>query len=86
MSTFTESSDAAVLVWARAAIRSGVAADLRIAAELSQAEVAEAVGVTSSAICKWEAGQRVPRGGAAVRYSRFLESLVNALAKEPVAA
>lgn len=87
-----EPTDVAVLVWARAALRSGGAANLRVAAGLSQGEVAAAVGVTTSAVSKWEAGQRIPRGEIAMRYARFLAELAPAIAfasrsaKELVAA
>jgi transcriptional regulator with XRE-family HTH domain len=81
-----KSHDVVVLIWARSAIRAGLAADLRINAELSQAEVAALVGVTPSAICKWETGQRVPRGDAALRYARFLYMLVTNPAPQALAA
>lgn len=79
-------SDAEVLVWGRTAIPSTVARDLRIDAGLSLAEVGRAIGVSSSAISRWETHQRVPRGEAAIRYFNFLLALANTLAKKPVAA
>lgn len=76
-------TDALALHWSRTAIRSGLAADLRVAAELSQAEVAAAVGVTPTAVQKWEKNLRMPRGQVAVRYARFLLQLAAALGQHP---
>jgi transcriptional regulator with XRE-family HTH domain len=84
MVTETQLTDALALTWSRTAIRSGLAADLRVAAELSQAEVAAAIGVTPTAVQKWESGRRMPRGQVAVRYARFLVQLADALGKHPV--
>jgi DNA-binding transcriptional regulator YiaG len=55
--------------------RTGEARELRLAAELSLAEVAGAVGTSAATISRWERGARRPHGGAALRYGRLLEVL-----------
>lgn len=67
--------DLADLLVAREATRAGRAAAIRRDAGLSQAEVAEHVGVTAAAISRWESGKRRPRGQAAIRYGRILGEL-----------
>jgi transcriptional regulator with XRE-family HTH domain len=59
----------------RADLKSGRARAIREEANLTQPEVARGVGVSQSAIAQWEAGRRVPRGDAAVRYAQFLLDL-----------
>ena len=54
---------------------SGLARSIRIAARVSQSEVAQEAGVTPSAIARWEGGSRLPRGEAALRYLEVLTSL-----------
>lgn len=63
------------LTRARELVASGRARELRIAAHLSQSEIADACGVAPSAISRWEAGDRVPRGRAARIYAAFLTGL-----------
>jgi transcriptional regulator with XRE-family HTH domain len=53
----------------------GEARAARIAADITLAEIAEVVGVDRSTICRWENGQRVPRGPAALVYGRTLALL-----------
>lgn len=65
-----------LLQQARRYAKSGTARRLRVEAGLSQSEIAREVGVTSSAVALWESGKRVPRGEAAVRYAKVLESLL----------
>lgn len=60
---------------ARQAAKSGEASEIRRAAGLSQAEVASVVGVTASAVSRWEGGDRLPRGMRARRYAVLLDSL-----------
>lgn len=55
---------------------SGAARSIRVAARLSQSDVARAVGVSVPAVCRWESGARCPRGSAAVRYGRLLARLL----------
>ena len=71
-----EVADAVTLATARSLVRSGVARQIRVAAGLSQAEVAAAIGGSVAAVSRWEAGQRVPHGPAAIRYGELLQALV----------
>jgi DNA-binding transcriptional regulator YiaG len=48
---------------------------IRERALLTQAEVAETLGVTDSAVCRWEAGRRTPRGVMKARYAELLGRL-----------
>jgi transcriptional regulator with XRE-family HTH domain len=68
-------NEVAMLIEARAAARSGHAARVRTAADLTQAEVARLVGVTPAAVSLWESGSRRPRGEAALRWARLLRDL-----------
>ena len=70
------------LIFARAAALSGEARALRVAADLSLAEVADAVGRDKATISRWEHGKVRPRGDAAVRYGRLLAQL--AASEDPV--
>lgn len=54
----------------------GRARDLRVAAGLSQALVAQECGVTASTVHKWEVGMSSPRGRNLVVYHAFLTGLV----------
>lgn len=60
----------------RSLIRSGAARAIRQANRLSLAEVARDVGVTPTAVCRWEHGKRYPRGASALRYGRLLNELL----------
>lgn len=64
------------LVRIRQLTRSGQARRIRIAASLSQAEIAGEVGVSPSAVARWELGNRLPHGDLAIRYLGVLNSLV----------
>jgi DNA-binding transcriptional regulator YiaG len=70
-----EATELGLLLEAREAARSGRGERLRVAAGLSQGEVAGAVGVTSACISRWEAGDRRPRGDAALAYAQLLREL-----------
>jgi DNA-binding transcriptional regulator YiaG len=59
----------------RADVASGRARLIRERARVSQSEVGRAIGTTGSAIAHWEAGRRVPRGEAAIRYAQLLAEL-----------
>ncbi|MFG2841113.1 MULTISPECIES: helix-turn-helix transcriptional regulator [Streptomyces] len=48
---------------------------LRIAANLTQAEVAEAIGVKRLAIVGWEAGHTQPHRSNRLKYAEFLRGL-----------
>ncbi|WP_416983504.1 helix-turn-helix domain-containing protein [Streptomyces sp. T028] len=59
----------------RSALTSGEAERLRVAAQLSIGEVAQACGVDQSTVWRWERGTRKPRGEAALAYGALLEEL-----------
>lgn len=67
--------DLLLVVRARRLASTGDAKRLREAAGLSLREVAEAVGVSHTALWRWEAGQRAPRGAAASAWALFLGEL-----------
>lgn len=67
--------EAARLVRARADAASGHARTVRLAAGLTQAEVASTVGVERATVALWEQGRRVPRGRPALKYAELLERL-----------
>ncbi|MCX4557964.1 helix-turn-helix domain-containing protein [Streptomyces phaeochromogenes] len=48
---------------------------IREAAGLTQAEVADAVGVTPQAVALWESGNRTPRGHLLDRYAEALRAM-----------
>ena len=60
---------------ARQFIASGEARRLREALDLSLVDVAPSVIADPSAIGRWERGERIPRGPAAVKYVRFLRRI-----------
>jgi DNA-binding transcriptional regulator YiaG len=59
----------------------GEARRIRERSLLTQAEVGAALGVTSSAVARWEAGNRRPRGPVAERYGLLLDALLSNLPK-----
>ncbi len=59
----------------------GLARALRRSQGLSQQEVADMIGVSRSALARWETGSRIPRGEVRDRYARLLVKLVRG--KEP---
>ena len=69
-----------LLIEARAAAGNGRAARIRELAGLSQAEVADLIGVTPAAISRWEAGERRPTGERAVAYGRVLRQIAQGVA------
>lgn len=48
---------------------------IRLLGHLSQEELGEVVGVSASAIARWESGARTPRGARRERYSLALERI-----------
>jgi DNA-binding XRE family transcriptional regulator len=67
--------DLALLAETRAQCRSGQARAIRADADLTQLEVASALGVSRAAVSQWERGQRVPSGSVALAYGRLLRQL-----------
>ncbi len=67
-----EAADQAI---ARELARNGEGRTRRARAGLSQAAVGTICGVSGPAISRWEKGDRAPRGRAAVRYLRLMETL-----------
>jgi transcriptional regulator with XRE-family HTH domain len=63
------------LIQARQLAASGEAKAIREQAGLSIREAAGAIDVSPSGLFRWENGERIPRGDAAVRYAKFLEQL-----------
>lgn len=49
---------------------------IRLHAGITQAELAAAVGVTPSAVCHWEHGDRLPQGARAEQYAAVLARLL----------
>jgi transcriptional regulator with XRE-family HTH domain len=68
-------ADVLRLVRLREDIATGAAKRRRLDAGLSNSEVGAVVGVDQSTVSRWENGTRTPRGAAAVKYARFLETL-----------
>lgn len=68
-------TDLARLQRVRAAAANGRAREVRKRAGLTQAEIADAIGVSQPTIGLWETGKRVPRGAPALRYAEALETL-----------
>jgi transcriptional regulator with XRE-family HTH domain len=66
---------------ARQLIATGKARELRVAAGISQAEIASRCGVLPSAVSRWENGSRRPRGKAAAVYSAIVLALADAAEK-----
>jgi DNA-binding transcriptional regulator YiaG len=63
------------LVRSRAQAKSGKARRIRELVNVSQREMAAAVGVNTSTLARWERGECVPRDAAALRWARALEQL-----------
>jgi len=60
------------LIEARTLLASGEARRIRLAAGLSLEKAAAEVGVSASAIYRWERGDRIPRSRGAVEYAARL--------------
>jgi len=60
---------------ARRFLETGRAKEIRETARLSQAEVAEALGVRQCSISFWESGRHVPRRETALRYHRLMRAI-----------
>jgi len=60
------------LVEARALLASGEARRIRLAAGVSLEKIAAEIGVSVSALYRWERGDRVPRSRSAAEYGALL--------------
>jgi DNA-binding XRE family transcriptional regulator len=69
------SKDLAYIVAARAAVASGEARRLRLAARLTQDEIGQRIGANKMTISAYETGRRQPIGRIAREYDRALEEL-----------
>jgi len=74
-----ESSNLTLVMEARDAARSGRGARLRAAAGFSQGEIAAAIDRSVACVSRWEAGERRPRGAAAIAYALVLREIAAAL-------
>lgn len=77
----TADLDVGLLIEAREACRSGRARRLRVAAGLSQSELARACDVSEGAIHRWETGTRRPTGKRAIAYGRVLREIADGLVR-----
>lgn len=55
--------------------RTGTSRRIRIAADVSHADIARDIGTTPGTISHWEASRRSPSGEAALRYLAIIEEL-----------
>ena len=55
----------------------------RTRAGLSQAKLAEAVGVTDAAVCQWETGKQLPRAALLPKIAETLNCTVDDLLSSP---
>ena len=67
------------VVLARRLLESGVGQRVRLASGISMGEMAAQVQIDQSAFARWEAGTRVPRPAAAIRYLAALADLLGAM-------
>jgi DNA-binding transcriptional regulator YiaG len=57
---------------------SGRGREIRESAHLSLADIGRSSGVHYSTVARWERGERLPRGEAALRYLALLDRLAKA--------
>jgi transcriptional regulator with XRE-family HTH domain len=75
-------NDADRLAWLRTFMEEPSAArSLRQSSGLSEQDMATAIGVTPSAVGRWERAERIPRGPRAVTYARLLQRLAKRAAQ-----
>lgn len=60
------------VLWVRQSLTDGTARALRKSAGLSEANIADMVGVHEATISRWERGQRKPSAAASERLARVL--------------
>ncbi len=76
MSNAATKRDVLGLARLRAMLRSGEAVKIREAAEITNPEMATALGVNPSTLYRWETGKCVPKGEKAKAYARLLAELI----------
>ena len=74
-------TDPIALAGLYADLAEGRARQIRERARLAQADLAQAIGASRSAVASWEDGRRRPRGELAHRYRVLLESLEETMAR-----
>ena len=62
-------------------LTSGTAREIRKTARLSQTDIAQACGVSTTTVSRWEKGTRFPNHKAAKRYRRVIQQLQDALSR-----
>ncbi|MDP9334301.1 MAG: helix-turn-helix domain-containing protein [Actinomycetota bacterium] len=75
MTTTTTRRDLLRLAEARRLAATGAGRRIRVAAGLSQPELARSIGVPHETVGRWERGERVPRHPAALRWAELLLAL-----------
>lgn len=73
----TISEDLSLAIEGAEFARSGRGARIRRNAGVTQAQLARELGVTSTAISRWETGRRTPRDAQAAEYARVLRTLAS---------
>ena len=68
-------TELALIVEVRRLLRSGEARCRCKAAGVRDAEIACALGVSRSAVNRWQRGERIPRGAAALSFGRLLTKI-----------
>lgn len=58
----------------RESCSSGEVRAWRVRSRLSQAELAQLLGVSSPAVSRWETGQRTPRGAVALKLASIMDT------------
>jgi len=70
--------DPAALADARRLAASGAARRVRLASNVSIAEVADAIGCSKSSVLRWETGRMRPHGAHALAYGQLIRRLMEA--------
>lgn len=66
---------------AREWLRRGIAIQVREGAGLTKGDVARALGVSRTAVDRWEANERRPRTAIAAEYGRLLRDLATSVSR-----
>lgn len=73
-----EANQLVLVAKARHLSTSGRGGRIRRAADLSLADIGDAIGASPSTVWRWEKGERLPRGAAAAAWAQLLDSLERA--------